>query len=175
MKTFLMLLAVLLFTGCAPESPTKLLYSSEFKIALPESYVKGASFFYADELAVKTSSGQLFSAQIISNEKEKLPENFDIRLYPEYILKIRPSNDLSSEIATLFDNSANALNHSYDLKSLEIQKQSNRTIYSICKQEECLAMVVKNSFKEHILFAHTQKIGRTEFINLLSGGLDANK
>jgi hypothetical protein len=177
MKTLLLIVAFTLLVGCAPQahSPTVLVYSHEFQIPLSHHLVSGAKVFNWDELGVKTAAGKVFAGQIVSNEKEKLPEGFDIRQYPEYLLKIKPTTNLDDATAKLFDNSASELDYSYGLKSLETKQIEDRTIYSLCKKDDCLAMMVKASVTEHILYVHTEGIGRTEFVEILSGVLDANK
>ena len=180
MKPLLIITAAALLAGCATQPPTqpptqitqsttRLLYSSKFKISLPTSFMAKATVFYSDELGVKSSLGKVFSGQIVSNEKDNLPESFDIRLYPEYLFKIRPTTDLSDDLAISFDNTTSEINYSYDLNSLEIKKENTQTIYSLCKLNECFAIVVKNDFNEHIFYAHTQGIGRTELTTILNG------
>jgi hypothetical protein len=169
------MMVALLFASCTSQSVTNLSYSSEFTIALPSQYVEGSSIFYADELGVKTSAGKVIAGQIITNEKDSLPDNFDIRLYPEYLLKIRSVTDLSADVAKKFENTANEIEYSYGLSSLEVKQEENRIIYSVCKKDTCLAFVVKPNVKDQIFYAHTQKIEREEFIHLLTGGLNVKQ
>jgi len=169
MKIFLILIAALL-ASCASQNVTNLKYGSEFTIALPSHYMNDSTIFYSDELGLKTSTGKVIAGQTVSHEKDQLPDNFDMRLYPEYLLKLRPISGLSQDIAEKFENTSSEIDDSYGLKSLEIKKEQGRTVYSVCKADACLAFVVISDFKDHIFYAHTMKIPREEFINLLPGG-----
>lgn len=173
MRLFLMMMFALLLASCGSQHVTNLKYGSEFSIALPSQYVEGATVFYGDELGVKTSAGKVIAGQVVTNEKDNLPDDFDIRLYPEYLLKLRPATELSEEVAKKFKRTTSEIDDSYGLGSLEVKKEAQVTIYSVCKNEACLAFVVKPSFRDHIFYAHSQKIARAEFIDLLTGGLDA--
>src|SRR5690554_5009691 len=86
------LLAILLFpfiASCTENTVVTLSYSGIFKISLPSEQLAGGTIFYSDELSVKSDEGKLLSGKVISVESEGLPEEFDIRQYPEYLLGIK--------------------------------------------------------------------------------------
>lgn len=95
--------------------------------------------FAADELSVKTASGQLFSGKVLSAEFEQLPVDFDMQLYPQYVLKIKAVSGLSTLNAQLFSNTADEINHSLDLSNVSTEQLQGATLYSLCKAQRCLA------------------------------------
>ena len=176
MKLLLIICITALLSACAhqntSQNTTTISYSGPFQISLPSNFMDGSTVFYSGEIGVKQSSGHVLIGKALSPEEDDLPESFDMRLYPEYLLRIRPTTDLSDEDAKRFYNSSIDIDNDYDLNSLDIKKDDNKTIYSLCKQNNCYAMIVKNNFQEHIFYVYTQGIGKTEFTEILNGGLN---
>lgn len=164
MKKFLLILTLITITSCAQTSTTVFSYSGDFKLVLPISRLAGATVFSIDELSIKTAEGHLISGSVISAESEDLKDSFDIFNYPDYILKLKPSEGEYSEI---FDRSSEEIDFSYDLSSLEVLDMTDRKIYHLCKEDRCLAYVVKAVVVDHVLTLHSVGLNREEFVSLL--------
>lgn len=172
MKIFLTTLIVPFIISCATNTAVTLSYSGIFKVSLPPDQLAGGTIFYSEELSVKSAKGKLISGRVISVDSEGLPEGFDIRQYPEYLLSINEAE--SVEIDKLFRNSREEINFSYDLASLMVSQEASYTAYSVCKADACLAFIVKNDFDDHILTLHASGYDRLEFIDLLKGAVHVN-
>ena len=165
------LLAVLL-SACSVNADTTLSFGADFKLTLPQTLMAGATVFSSDELSVKTASKQLFSGKLLSVDSEKLPQDFNIQQYPDYLLQRTPLTNLPAEIAALFQQSSEEVNYSYDLANLEIQDVNQGKLYSLCKELRCLAFVVRTANTDFILTVHAMGMSKTEFTDLIKGGLD---
>jgi hypothetical protein len=171
MKKLSVLMLLGSLTACAAQATTTLSFGADFKIALPPSVFVGATVFAADELSVKTASGQLFSGKVLSAESEQLPTDFDMQLYPQYVLKIKTVSGLSTQNAQLFSNTADEINYSFDLADVSTEQLQGWTLYSLCKAQRCLAYAVKHHTTEYILTVHANGISKTEFTDLVKAGL----
>lgn len=171
------LLAILLFpfiASCTENTVVTLSYSGIFKISLPSEQLAGGTIFYSDELSVKSDEGKLLSGKVISVESEGLPEEFDIRQYPEYLLGIKIMDNENSELSKLFRNSREEINAVYGVESLKVDRNTAHTTFNVCKSDACLAFVVKNSFKDHIFTVHADGYNQSEFIEILKGVVYVN-
>lgn len=171
MKSFFAILLLFILSGCANFSATVFSYSGEFKLSLPGGFLDGASVFSVDELSVKTRNGVLFSGLAISNSIESLPDNFNIRKYPEYLLRLRSISDLSIDLAKKFKNSSGEIDYTYGLDSVQISEVKGLKIYSLCKAHRCLAYVLKRGVDDQVLAMHSVGLDRKEFVSLIQGGL----
>ncbi|MGP9799590.1 hypothetical protein [Rheinheimera sp. NSM] len=171
MKKLSVLMLVGSLAACAAQATTTLSFSADFKIALPPSVFAGATVFAADGLSVKTASGQLFSGKVLSAESEQLPADFDMQLYPQYVLKLKAVSGLNAQNALLFSNTAEEINYSFDLSDVSTEQLQGWTLYSLCKTQRCLAYVVKYKASEYILTVHANGMSKTEFTGLVKAGL----
>lgn len=157
--------------ACTTQADTTLSFGADFKIVLPSPVFAGATVFAADELSVKTASGQLFSGKVLSAESEQLPADFDMQLYPQYVLKIKTVSGLSAQNAQLFSNTADEINYSFDLSNVSTEELQGAMLYSLCKAQRCLAYVVKHHSTEYILTVHASGMSKAEFTGLVKAGL----
>ncbi len=170
MKLLSIIMFSLFLIGCSSQKTTTLSYSSEFKLSISTEFFTGATVFSSDELSVKTDSGMLLSGRTISNEVEALPRHFDIRNYPEYVLKIKPVKGLTESLLKKFEYSSSEIDHVYGLENIKITENGNWTMYSVCKKNKCLAYVVKNTFKDHILSINTVGFNHARLRKLINRG-----
>ncbi|SNY46043.1 hypothetical protein SAMN06297280_1025 [Arsukibacterium tuosuense] len=157
--------------ACTAEAKTTLSFSADYKIAIPQSFLADATVFATDELAVKSASGQLFAGKVLSADSEQLPADFDFSLYPDYLLKLKAVAGLSSELRAVFENSAAEIDYSYGLANIEVEQQEGWKLFSLCKEQRCLAYVMKDDNVEYILSVHAQGMSRADFTGLIKGGL----
>lgn len=169
MKVFFIALFLPFFVSCATNDVVTMSYSSVFKLSMPVSQLAGGTIFYSDELSVKSNNGQLVSAKIISRESEGLSPGFDLRLYPEYLLGVKKTDSLNSEVGKKFLNSRNEIDHMYGLKNLKIDRGSETAVYNLCRVDSCLAFLVKNNFDEHIFTVHSIGYSQSNFTKYLKG------
>ncbi|MEH8018404.1 hypothetical protein MN202_14275 [Rheinheimera muenzenbergensis] len=160
-----------ILVACSTQADTTLSFSADFKIDLPPSVIAGATVFAADELSVKTASGQLFSGKVLSAESEQLPADVDMRLYPQYVLKLKAVSGLSPQNTQLFSHTADEISDSFDLSDVSTEQLQGWTLYSLCKAQRCLAYVVKHNVSEYILTVHANGMSKTEFTGLVKAGL----
>ena len=166
----IVLLALLGFlSACTSKQTTVISYSGAFELTLPTSIFSDATIFSADELSLKTSDKKLISGLIINPELESLPKDFVLADYPQYILNLKPIKTLSNDLAEKFTNSAEEVNAIYGLDNVVIKKTDDVTTYSLCKENRCLAYVIKSEIKDHLLSLHTQNVSQEEFNKLLEG------
>ncbi len=169
MKVFVIALFLPFFVSCTANDVVIMSYSSVFKLSIPVSQLTGGTIFYSDELSVKSNSGQLVSAKIISHESEGFSPNFYLRHYPKYLLGVKKTGSLNSEIDKKFLNSRNEIDHIYGLKNLKIDRDAKTTVFSLCKMDSYLAFFVKNDFDEHILTVHANGYSESNFSKYLKG------
>ena len=173
MKTLLAGLLMCSVSACTALADTTLSFGADFKLTLPQDMVSGATFFASDELSVKTAKGQLLSGKVLSADTEQLPASFNMQRYPEYLLQLTPLTNLGSATAELFTNSSSEIDYRFGLSELEVKNNPNWTLYSLCKELQCLAYVVKHTNQEFILTLHTSGISKTDFNALVIGEFHA--
>lgn len=144
---------------------TTLFFSGDFKLILPSAMFANATVLTAGPRSITLSVGEegYLAGQVIDNAFEKLPDSFDIREYPKHILNIDTEDKLSPDQADIFERSWKTLDYQYGLKNLSVKKIGNVTIYSLCSNVDCLAFIVKNSLKDHILSVYSGGIKATKF------------
>mgnify|MGYP006164948089 FL=1 len=175
MKIIITGIMAVLLSACSVNADTTLSFGAEFKLKVRQSLMDGSTVFASDELSVKTANDQLISGKLLSVDSEKLPQSFNIQQYPDYLLKRAPLTSLPPEVATLFANSREEVNFRYDLAALEIHDIQDGKLYSLCKDTSCLAFVVKSANTDFILTINTIGMNKTEFTDLVKGGLDVKK
>lgn len=174
MNKFLAILILPLIVSCANNTAVTLSYSGIFKVSLPSDQLAGGTIFYSDELSIKSHEGKLFSGKIISAQSEGLPDKFDIRKYPEYLLGLENVDNEALEVARMFRGSHDEINSAYDMASLNVIHVTAHTTFNVCKADACLAFIVKNDYKDHIFTVHANGYYQSEFIELLKGSVYVN-
>lgn len=175
---YILLLTVIFLTACSgtatkPDSEkpyTTLGYSPEFKLGIPVDLLENSIIIPTDGLAIIFDDKKTLGGQTLIPEMDSLPEDFDMRLYADYILGLQ--EPISSHYE-LFKNSLSEIDFSYNIESLEIKHIPNHKIYSLCKNDECIAFVIKNDTNYQILTLNSKGFTREEFIQLIQGGLSA--
>jgi len=171
MKQLTTIIFLFLLTGCssANAANTTIFFSGDFKLILPSTMFADATIFTANprSISLKIGGDAFFSGQVVDNDFEKLPSDFDIREYPKHILNIDTEDKLSLDQEDSFERSWKALDSQYGLENLSIKKIGDVTIYSLCSNVDCLAFIVKDSLKDHILSVYSGGIKATEFKKLV--------
>lgn len=144
-------------------------------LSVPLSDLAGGVVFSSDELSLKTRDGHLLSGRVISSATEGLSDDFVMPDYPKFVFGIEPLDSLEPDVARLFENSADEIQHTYADGEVNEETVGDFTTYTICSETGCLAYITKAGFNDHILTVHGSGIGREEFATLINGGLDANR
>jgi|SRR5690554_288342 len=158
----------ILLTGCAT-SQTTISYSGEFNLQVPTKLLSGSTVFTADGLSVGWPEGNLISGIVITKELESLPSNFDLKDYPKYLFNIKNTDNLDIKTANVFKNSTIEIDHSFGVENLTIRSKFGTEIYSACKDEKCVAFIIKSNVTDHLLSLYSQGITEKEFISLAEG------
>ena len=170
MRLLFIVFISLAFSGCVHAPATTLSFSSEFKLIFPSTFLAGGTIFSIEELSVKSSEGELVSGGVLSVESEGLPAEFNITEYPIYLLGLKEPGEKYSQF---FKDSTAEVDYTYGISSLEVERSSSLTIYSLCKEISCLAYSVKKGFSEHILMLHSRGLSREKLVNLIKGDRNA--
>ncbi len=171
MKIIYAALLLMFVSSCASNDPMMLSFSPVFKLVVNSKEIGGSTIFYSDELSIKTKDNKLISAIVLSSDFEKLPDEFDIRSYPAYLLGIE---DLEENISTKkeFSNTMNSMKHLYDFDSVKVVQNEGVTFYTTCGLENCLGYVVKDDFRGHILSIRSSETDQQKFTQFIIGAVD---
>ncbi|KPQ30625.1 MAG: hypothetical protein HLUCCX14_00725 [Marinobacter excellens HL-55] len=168
MKFGAALFLTILLTGCAT-SQTTISYSGDFNLQVPTKLLSGSTVFTADGLSVGWPEGNLISGIVITKELESLPSDFDLKDYPKYLFNIKNKNDLDKKTANVLKSSTIEIDHSFGIDNLTIKSKFDTDIYSACKDEKCIAFIIKNNVTDHLLSLYSQGITEEELISLAEG------
>lgn len=168
-KILFILLMAGLVAGCTAPAVTTLSYSGPFKLDIPIREFEGATIFHTEQLSVKTRSGALISGMALTHQTEEFPQDFNLQDYPEYLFRLRSAEALSESLAEYFRNSSQETDQFYGLDNLHRIERSGYRIYSACKTEKCLALVVKKDVKNQILVLNADKLEPGSFEELING------
>lgn len=150
---------------------TKIFYSGYFTGYVPTESLNGATFFtsYASGLGIKYSATKYVTGTIITHELESLGTEFNLADYPLYLLGLKDTADLSSEVAEPFNNSREEMKASMHDPVIDTLKIDGATVYTACS-EHCEAFVVQDSQAEQILHLTSRGFSQSELISILKGG-----
>lgn len=169
MKKAVVIAVLGLLAGCSAKPYTIISYSGAFNLRVPTNTLSEATFFSADELSLGWSDGKLISGLVVTRELESLPSDFNLEDYPRYILDIKDASSLNAEVAGKFNGSAREIDYSFGLENVIERSTDSSKIYSACRDDKCMAFVLKEGVDDHLLSMYTQKISEQEFNNLLEG------
>jgi len=157
----------MLLSACVGNSYTTLSYSEAFGLHLPTNELLQSTVFTTEQLGVALPEGKVISGFIINNSKLSLPNDFNIQTYPEYIVDLKPIDELPADAQEIFINTKTDIDFIYGLGNLDVSEQNGRTIYSLCTDSYCMAYVVKPEILDHILAIQSRGITIEEFKKLL--------
>ena len=171
MKIIYVVLLSAFVSSCVNNEPMTLSFSPVFKLVVDSKAIGGSTIFYSDELSLKMKDSKLISAAVLSSDFEKLPDEFDIRNYPTYLLGIEDLEEDASATKE-FIITMNSMKYLYDLESVQILEREGVTFYTTCGPENCLGYVVKGDFRGHILSIRSSEIDQHKFTQFLMGAVD---
>ena len=178
---FLFLLAI---SPSINAANTTIFYSGNFGLVMPSRMLDDTKIIPLGyrTIAVKRSDESYFYGQAIDinfegliDELESLPNDFDIRQYPKYILGVSTEKELEFELPLTFKRYSKLLDSQYDLDNLEITHENGTAIYSLCSNGDCLAYVTNELVKDHILSITSSGVSEDEFKQILGKYLHVNQ
>lgn len=130
--------------------------SAHFKLKIDASKLSGAKVIAsgATSLIVAFDDGSYFDATVITRAMEKLPENFDLRTYPEYLLKIRSTDDLSEKWKNKFNNARCELEQRFNGGAYIVNSQRKYTTYTLLNEQEITRFVIAKNTTSQILLVN---------------------
>lgn len=148
------------------------LTSGVFDLCLPLSFYKNATVGPGGGIVTRLANGSGFSIQIFLPSMDSLPENFDMRLYPEYVLGLRPVKGLNEEQAEKFKRTAEIFK-SPELEKIPLQKykKNGKTFYWSSKDKYAIgaAFVVLDEVSDQVLFFTFQRMDEKLQQTILNG------
>lgn len=165
----LAIIALLISTGCSTQYTTNISYSSNFNLEVGPELLSDSIVFMSDNIAIKTSRGQVIAPLVITSELEGLPDNFNLHMYPKFILGLVPIADLPDLEMDKFKNSKLALSKSYNTDNVHIRSSGVFEIYTACKELDCYSLATKLNVKNQILALYSKGFTPTELAVILKG------
>jgi len=178
---FLFLLAV---SSSINAATTTLFFSGDFRLDLPSRMLDNTKIISTGyrTIAVKKADESYFYGQAIDidfegliDDFEVLPNDFDIRQYPKYILGVSTEKELPFELPITFKRHSELLDSQYGLDNLKVTQKNGTSIYRLCSNEDCLAYITNKLIKDHILSITSSGINEDEFKQMLGEYLHVNR
>lgn len=177
MRPLVFFLVVFLLAGCSARytgtksesEDIRFVVGARFSVSVSSEDLAGASVMSADGFIISYADGSHLSFNVLMPQPEGLPDSFDMRKYPEYLLGLRDSSDLSSDQAGNFEVARDIL-----LSSVGEGKQSRYTdgpltAYVISGDVDSLAFVTDASVTDQLLFVSSFTGGVSGFKEFLKG------
>lgn len=146
--------------------------SGVFDLCLPLDFYKNATVGQGGGIVTRLENGSGFSIQIFVPSMDSLPESFDMRLYPEYVLGLRPVIGLSEEQAEAFKRTAKIF-RSPELETVPLKKykKNGKTFYWSSKDKYSIgaAFVVLDDVADQVLFFTFQRMDEKLQQTILNG------
>ncbi len=142
---------------------------------MPVSALADSKIIDADSMALITGSNKNISGYILTREKEKLPEDYDLAGYPECILA---GNDEqcpdSDEFSELIKNTRCYIDTQYGKDSLIVKNIGAIKVFKVGDLDDSWYWVVaeKNSFE--ILSLTTRGFDMEDIMKILEGDNNAD-
>ncbi len=159
MKFLLSGLCLLIITGCSvsglqeaepPKKYTKIHYSGYFILTIPTPMLANAKILDSDGTVIVFDKKRQLSGFVITNEKDNLPEKFNLRDYPKYLLGLKETDGLPADIKRKFELSSKELKQSLGGLAVSIYDESSKVYYVVCKEKSCVTFVIMKNQGEQI-------------------------
>lgn len=173
-KQFSFVLLAILAAGCVNEKTVKvsdttsLHYSPYFKLVIPTSSLIGAKILPSAGPLIKFSDSVVMSGAVTTREQDELPEDFNLSLYPRYLLGLEATDSLPENLRWSFDNSLGAFGVTPAAVITETPYEEG-TVYSACDAPSCLVFVVQDAQDEQILMLNTKGFALADILSFLEG------
>lgn len=176
MKFLLLGFCLIIIGGCSvpqeierPKKYTKIHYSGYFTLTIPTSMLANAKIFDSDGTVIVFDKNKQLSGFIITNEKDNLPEGFDLREYPKYFLELKETDSLSTDVKRMFDLSSKELKESLNGPAISVYEATNKIYYVACKKESCVTFITMKNQNEQIFMLTSEGFGWDFLKNFIEG------
>ncbi len=171
-------LCLLIITGCSvsvsreaesPEKYTKIYYSGYFTLTIPTPMLANAKILDSDGTVIVFDKKRQLSGFVITNENDNLPEKFNLRDYPKYLLELKETDALPVDIKRKFELSSKELKQSLGGPVVSIYDESNKVYYVVCKEKSCVTFVVMKDQGEQIFMLTSEGFDWVFLKNFIGG------
>lgn len=145
------------------------LVSGIFSACLSPQLYKNVTVAKASDLLIKLPDGSYFGLAIVLPQSDSLPETFDMRLYPEYALGLKPPEGMTKEQVTVVTNSLAVLKTQFGPAKPTKYKSKDKTIYTISHGGDTQAYVAAEQTKDQVLFLTFHKMDDHKVQAILRG------
>jgi len=157
MRFLLLGIFLIIIGGCSifqevesPKKYTKIHYSGYFTLSIPTLMLVNAKIFDSDGTVIVFDNNKQLSGFIITREKDNLPEAFDLREYPKYLLELKETDSLSTDVKNMFELSSKEFNESLNSPVVSIYEEVNKIYYVACKKKSCVTFIIMKDQNEQI-------------------------
>ena len=175
MRLSLLIFLVAFTAGCSTTQRDEnvAMIHGEFGLSFEPSFLSGAKIFSIDsgQITIAKDSGISVSGLLINGIQDDFPESMDFRKYPKYLLGTEPLSGLKRAIAKKFESTANTMDILYGIKTGNTWNIDDMTIYSSCLNGSCLAYIVKDDIKDHLLSVYAAGFEKPIFDSLIRKSL----
>lgn len=99
---------IMFFASCAstpstsPAPATRVLFSSYFSLSLPTFILEGGTILGSDGPIISMKNENSLSGLVITRSLDELPDNFDLKKYPLYVLGLAELDNIDSALKSKF-------------------------------------------------------------------------
>lgn len=156
-------------TGCPGNDYLKLV-NGRFDLCLPLQFFKNAIIGPTGGLLIKLPSGAFFGVEIVTPDKDSLPDTFDMRVYAEQSIGLIPPTGLTDEQTEIVKNSVAVLNMQFGAAKPVKYQSSNKTFYSIFNAKKNTTYVALDGVKDQVLLLNFHNMDE-QSVQLILGGI----
>lgn len=148
------------------------LANGRFALCLPINFYKNATIAPGGDIVVKLADGSGFGIQIFQSSMDSLPENFDMRSYPELVLGLKPATGLDEIQVEKLKNTV-AVFKSSELGAVPLKKykKNGKKFYWLSKGRSAVAIayVTIDEADDQVLFFTFHKMDEKLQQTILNG------
>lgn len=109
-----------------------------------------AKILDSDGTVIVFDKKRRLSGFVITNEKDNLPEKFNLRDYPKYLLELKKTDGLPADIKLKFELSSKEFKQNLGGSVVSIYGENNKIYYVVCKEKSCVIFVIIKDQREQI-------------------------
>lgn len=143
-----------------------------FQLTIPSADLIGARISSLDGPVIRFSNSTSLLGSAATRQLLEVPEEFDLRLYPQYALGIKSTESFSGELRNILDNSLLPFGISAAARVVEAPYKDGMT-YSICDDVFCVFFATQDAQDQHILLLNSKGIDREKILDFMGGTNDA--
>lgn len=148
-----------------------LVFSPAFVLCLPPplSAYENSAIVSVDGLVLKFADGKHFYGQVLMPASEGFPDNFDMRLFPEYITGIRAIGDVPQAVSDRLLGLLSFYTERSQGRAPEKIDSGTKTIYILEGRSATEAYITDATLQHQILLMGFQGIGKSQVLDIVKG------